>query len=133
MARARIDSFIRTAAKSLKLREETVASATGGLLEFLRSQVDQRDFEKLLVEVPGAEALVETTPEEGADGMAASASSATLQAPVGLVSSLTANGLEFRKVADFAGEFLAFARKHVEEDVLSRVLDAAPDLVGAAG
>ena len=132
MARARIDSFIRTAAKSLKLREETVQSATGGLLDFLRSQVDAGDFEKLLVEVPGAEALV-TQADESADGMATAASGATLQAPVGLVSSLTASGLEFRKVADFAGEFLAFARKHVEEEVLSRVLDAAPDLVGAAG
>lgn len=132
MARARIDRFIRTAAKSLKLREETVQSATGGLLDFLRSQVDARDFERLLGEVPGAEALV-TPADEQADGMAASASGATLQAPVGLVSSLTASGLEFRKVADFSGEFLAFARKHVEEEVLSRVLDAAPDLAGAAG
>ena len=64
MARARIDSFIRTAAKSLKLREETVQSATGGLLDFLRSQVDAGDFEKLLVEVPGAEALVTQVTKE---------------------------------------------------------------------
>jgi len=64
--------------------------------------------------------------------MAGGALGGKLGTAAGLVAALTGSGLDVSKVGAFASQFLSFAKDNVSPDLLQRILDAVPDLKGAA-
>jgi hypothetical protein len=118
---ADIQRFIRATAKELGVGAETVEGATRGLFSFLREKLPAKDFDALMTELPGTEALLPEVSGENGDRDPLAAAS-------GIVGSMTSEGLEVRQVAAFITEFLGFAGKNVDGKLLERVLSQVPDL-----
>ena len=136
---AGIQDFITLAAGKLDLGEDVARSATGGLLDYAQQKVPASEFQSLMKALPGAEGLLGGSGDSGGGGLlggvaklASGALGGKLGTAAGLVTALTGSGLDVSKVAGFASEFVSFAKANVSPDLLQRILEAVPDLKGAA-
>ena len=137
---AGIQDFIGMASSQLGIGEKTAESATGGLLNALKSTTDGGDFKELLGKIPGAADLVGKKPEGGGGGlmgglagMAGGLLGGDTGGAMGLVSTLTESGLDMSKAGSFVGLFVDFAKKQAGDGLVGKLLSAAPDVAQLVG
>ncbi|HEY7862225.1 MAG TPA: DUF2780 domain-containing protein [Thermoanaerobaculia bacterium] len=136
---AGIQDFIRLASSNLQLNEKTARSATGVLLDVIQQKLAVSDFQNLMSQLPGAADLV----GQAASGAAGKAGGGLLGGvmkaagsmlggkvgtAVGLAAAMQGTGLDVEKIGGFVAQFVAFARKNVSADLVSRMLKSVPDL-----
>ena len=134
--------FISLAVKTLGATEQTVRSATAGLLDLLTRVAPAADVQQLLSRLPGAADLINSfrpappPPSPPPSGVAAAlgdlvANAATaIQGTVGsgiaIVRLLTELGLDPQKAGQFARLFVDFARTQAGPELVDRIVDAIP-------
>lgn len=136
---ADIRQFLEMATRSLKIDNGTAKTATGGLLGFLGDQMDKGDFQALLGQLPGAEALLPSAAPAGAatagggllgglTKLAGGALGGRLGDAAGILAALQASGLKTDQIGGFVTQFLGFAKQNVSGDLFGKILSQVPDL-----
>ena len=138
-----MQEFIKLAVATLGATEQTVRSATAGLLDLVTRVAPAADVQQLLSKLPGATELLyafrpaSPPPPPPPQGGVASAltdlvtnAATAIQGTVGsgfaLVRLFTELGLDPQKAGQFAKLFVDFARAQAGPELVDRIIDAIP-------
>ena len=136
---ATIQDFIRQATANLRLDEDTVRNATGGLLGYLQGQIGTVGAQRLFSQIPGAADLASAgTPGPGTvrsssilgnlTRMVGAALPGKAGATLGLAGTLKSSGIEFAQVPTLLAGFVDFVQQNVSDEVVNQILEKAPEL-----
>ncbi len=130
-----MNEFIQLAVSKLGLSEDSASSATGGLLQLIKSQVGGTDADQLLQNFPGSQELLAKASGGasggGLGGLVSSVSSmfgGKLGAVAGLAGTLGSAGLSADKFGPFASLFVDFIKNKAGADLVDRVMEQLPEL-----
>jgi hypothetical protein len=119
-----VDQIIKAISDRLGISESVAREAIKVLLEFVRKRTVGTKFEKLLVEVPGASALLAETPSDGG-GLLSS-----LGRPVGdaakAFSDLQSAGLQSAQIGPFVQAFLEKSREIAAPETVDEFFKQVP-------
>jgi hypothetical protein len=136
--------FITLAVRTLGATEQTVRSATAGILDLLTRVAPAAEVQQLLSKLPGASDLLNAfrptppppPPPPPASGVAsaladlvtnvAAAIQGTVGSGVAIVRLLGELGLDPQKAGQFARLFVDFARTQAGPELVDRIIDAIP-------
>lgn len=133
-----MEELIQMATTQLGLPEERVRSATGGLLQMMQGNSDEKDFSTLLQQVPGADKLVKAAP--AADGgesggmlggllnTAAAAVGGKAGSALGFAGIMSQSGLDAGQLGSLGAMLLPFLKGKVGGEVLGKLVSRIPEL-----
>jgi hypothetical protein len=138
-----MQEFIKLAVRTLGATEQTVRSATAGLLDLLTRVAPASDVQQLLSKLPGASDLLNAfrptptpRPEPPVSGVAsaltdlvtnaAAAIQGTVGSGVAIVRLVSELGLDPQKAGQFARLFVDFAKTQAGPELVERIIDAVP-------
>ena len=138
-----MQEFIKLAVRTLGATEQTVRSATAGLLDLLTRVAPAADVQQLLSKLPGASDLLSAfrpasppPAEPPVSGVAsaltdlvtnaAAAIQGTVGSGVAIVRLVSELGLDPQKAGQFARLFVDFAKTQAGPELVDRIIDAVP-------
>ncbi len=137
-----IADFISKAVSEIGIDESQASTATGGILNLLKDNVDAGDFSSLLGSLGGAEDLMATASSAigGASGGGASSLlgglaskflgnsglASSLGGAAGLASLLSAANINSGQLGNLASLFFDFAKENVGEELVAKLLSSVP-------
>ena len=138
-----MQEFIKLAVRTLGATEQTVRSATAGLLDLLTRVAPAADVQQLLSKLPGAADLLNAfrpAPPPPSDPPMSGVASAltdlvtnaavaiqgTVGSGVALVRLVSELGLDPQKARQFARLFVDFAKTQAGPELVDRIIDAVP-------
>ena len=136
-----MDEFIQMLAKQLGVSDETVKSATGGILKMLEDQLGSDLFAKVKVQLPDAQGLITAAEKSGASesnggglvGSLASIAGSLLGGKAGeladLTGALTKSGLSVDKIPQFMSMLIEFIKQKLGNDLFATIAAKLPDLL----
>ena len=135
-----MNDFIQIVTRSLGTTEGTARSATGSLLGFIKGQLGEGEFSKLVEKLPGAGDLLgqKAEPRAGADGLGgvlgnlagkmASSMGSDLGSAAGLAGELQGSGLKLDQAGSFVTMFVDFVRDKLGAGSVDGLLAKLPEL-----
>lgn len=136
-----MDEFISLVTSKLGIGEQEGKSATAGILDMIRGQLDESTFSSVLEKLPGAEALLKEDTAAGQDsgtgggllGSLTSMASGLLGGSdksglTGMATALAGSGLSLDKVPDFVAMLIDFLKQKLGSDTFESVISALPGL-----
>lgn len=124
-----MDQIIKALSIKFNLPESTVRSGVGILLNFLKKQAAGSQFEKLLANLPGAQAMMASAPSPGSgSGLLSGLLGGNLGGAAEALGALQKAGIPLDKAAPLAGEFLTQARQAAGPETVNALLEQIPVL-----
>lgn len=132
-----MQEFIDMAASQFGISQDSAKSATGGLLNYVKDQVSDGDFDQLAGAVPGlSDVLGATGASEGGGGgglgglMGAAAGMLGGQAggALGVLGMLQSAGLSMDQVGSFVPMLVSFLKGQAGDGVVDSLIGQIPEL-----
>ena len=135
-----MDQFIQKVVGELGVADDTARSATGGLLNLVKDNVDGGTFSELLGALPGADGLMGSASSDGGGGLLSGALGgigSSLGGNVGgaakLLSVLQGAGLSTEQAGSFVGMLIEYVKSQGGSELVEKVLAGLPQLRSLAG
>lgn len=137
-----MEEFISMVTEQLGIGEKETRSATGGILDMLKEQLDDSTFGSVLEKLPGAEGmlgLADTGASEGGGGggllgSLASAAGSLMGGEGGGLASimkiLSDAGISLEQGTQFLSTLVGFLKDKLGSDLFGTVAKNLPDLLG---
>lgn len=132
-----IQDFIKAASSEIGVGEDSVKTATGGLLGMLKEKADGGDMQSLLGAIPGASDIMPEG-DKGGGGLLGSVGGALsgalgdklggLGGAASLLGVLGKSGLDMSQAGKLATMFFSFAKGQAGEGVINNILSKIPEL-----
>ena len=142
-----ITDFIQKAVGELGIDEQQASTATGGILNLLKDNVDGGDFSSLLGSLPGADSLMETASSAVSDGsssggiggmlgglggmLGGGGLGGKLGALAGVSSLLSAANINTDQLSGLAGMFFDYIKENADDGLVGKLVAALPDEISS--
>lgn len=130
-----IQEFIQQASSSIGVSGDATKSATGGLLNLIKDQAGDGDFQKLLGSLPGADAIASSASSGGGGGllggagkMLSGALGGKLGGAAGVLGMFEKSGLDLGQAGQLATMFFSFAKGKAGNELISQILSKMPEI-----
>ncbi len=134
-----MDEFISMVTKQLGIDESQSKSATGGILNVIKGQLDESTFGSLLGQLPGAESLLKeagSAQPAGGGGLMGSLTSMAgglLGGKAGGIADITkaigSSGISLDKASGFLTMLVSFLKDKLGDEVFSKLAASLPGLI----
>ena len=122
-----MEDFIQTATTQLEVSEQASRRAAQFILQFVKSQLGESDFEQLIEKLPGAGELLSQS--DGTDGQLENPFVGdSLTDALTLANQMNTAGIESEHLAPFGKLFLEHAQTRVGEVWIEKIFERAPNL-----
>jgi hypothetical protein len=130
-----MQEFIQSAAQSIGVSGEATKSATGGLLNLIKKQAGQGDFDRLLGNLPGADAVASAASDSGSTSMLGGIGKALggalggkLSGSASVLGVFEKSGLDLGQAGQLASMFFNFAKGKAGSELIDQILGKMPEI-----
>ena len=132
-----MEDFIKMAAGQLGIGEGETRSATGGVIDLLKGQLDSGVFSQIAEKIPGFDSVSSDAEpaEEGGGGMlgglmgkAASMLGGDLGKAAGILEIFNKSGMDAEKGGSFLSMFVDFVKDKVGDELWGKIADFIPGI-----
>lgn len=110
-----MDELIARITSNVGIDADTAKKAVGMIIGFLQQEGPQEDVNKMMAAMPGAQQVVDETPDASGGVM-------------GLGAALMGIGLGMGEISGVSKETVAYAKEHAGEEPVDRVIASIPGL-----
>ncbi|MEZ6063302.1 MAG: DUF2780 domain-containing protein [Planctomycetaceae bacterium] len=141
MGEAVVEEFISLVTKQLGIDEGQSRSATGGILNVIKGQLDDSTFSSVLKKLPGADALLNEAQSGGGKSggggglmgsltsMAGSLLGGNAGGVAGITKAIGDSGIGLDKASGFLSLLVNFLKEKLGDDMFSKLAAKLPGLI----